>query len=122
MSKETIRIMRHEDHVVVLINGKLATKAPIPWEHALAIANRLRAVGKLAEEWAKPDQVAKDAAILQRAGTNIGITSDPRILDEAGKQAVSNRDLRRYMPGGVKSQEQIGRPRLIDHSITNWSN
>lgn len=114
--KESIRILQHGDAVAVIINGRLATEAPMPWQHAREIAKRLLHVAGLAEEHAKALHVAHDAAILQRAGANIGITSDPRILDEAGKLAAWDSDLRRYMPGGVKSQEQFGRPSLIDHN------
>jgi len=56
------------------------------------------------------EQMAFDSAILLRAGASFGLTSNPKILDMAKTEAESNRDLRRYMPGGIKGEEQFGRP------------
>lgn len=110
--KEQIQILQKKGGVCIVVNGRLVTDEPIPWQAARDISRHIATVAKLAEEWDKAEQLIQDAAILQRAGANIGLTSNPVILAEAGKEAAHNRDLRRYMPGGIKSQAQFGRPTL----------
>lgn len=85
----------------------------VNWRTADAIAKSLLAKAREAEELEKADDVARDHAILLRAGFPVGLTRHPKIQDEAVKIAAWNRDLRRYMPGGIKSQEQLGTPSVI---------
>lgn len=56
------------------------------------------------------EQVIHDGALLLRAGVPLGLSNDPQILDETRKEAQHNRDLRRHLPGGVKSTTQYGAP------------
>jgi hypothetical protein len=56
------------------------------------------------------ERVARDQAILLRANAGFGLTNDPVIQAEAKKIAEGDRDLRRYMPGGVRAREQFGIP------------
>lgn len=90
----------------------------MPWEAADQIARALQGKARDAEEQAKAPQIAMDAAILLRAGVPIGLSSDARIRDEAGKLAAWDSELRRYMPGGVKSEEMLGRPSVTVHGRT----
>lgn len=70
--------------------------------------------GKLRlEELEQAERIARDSAILLRAGANFGLSNDPRILDAAKNAAAWDSDLRRCMPGGVKSEEAFGTPALI---------
>ena len=72
--------------------------------------------GKLRiEELAEAERIARDSAILLRAGANFGLSNDPRILDAAKSAAAWDSELRRCMPGGVKSEEAFGTPALIQH-------
>jgi hypothetical protein len=56
------------------------------------------------------DRLTFDSAILHRSGARFGLTDNPLIKAEAKKEAVHNRDLRRFMPDGIKSAEVIGAP------------
>lgn len=105
------------NRVILALNG---TEISLPYGAALAIAKALREKGLLAEENARAisGELITDQAILQRAGMPFGLTSHPKIQAEAMKEAVSNRDLRRYMPGGIKSQRMIGTPTVIPHPPT----
>lgn len=84
----------------------------VPWEAALGIGKAMVAAARKAEETAKAAEIIMDQAILTRAGAPIGLSNNPAIQKEAGKEAAWNRDLRRYMPGGVKSEEVFGTPTL----------
>lgn len=73
--------------------------------------------GKLRlEELEQAERIARDSAILLRAGANFGLSNDPRILDAAKNAAAWDSELRRCMPGGVKSEEAFGTPALIRHA------
>lgn len=74
------------------------------------IAGKLRL-----EEIEQAGRIARDSAILYRAGAPFGLSNDPAILDEAKKAAAWDSELRRCMPGGVKSEEAFGTPALIRH-------
>lgn len=102
------RFLAQDGRVLMIIDGKMV--ADVPHEAAARMAKALAQVAKVAEENANALKVAGDVAILLRAGANIGLTNNPRINAEAAKRAQWDSDLRRYMPGGVKSNEQFGRP------------
>jgi hypothetical protein len=112
MRRGTVR--QDYDRVQLVVDGKLI--ADMPWQKALALADAIRAQAKRAEEWANAEAIAMDHAILLRAGFPIGLTNHPTIQAEAAKIAAWDSDLRRYMPGGIKSQEQVGTPAIIQHS------
>jgi len=106
----TTATVRHQaGHVELIIDGRLV--ASVPWEQAQQLHRVIHAQAKRAEEWAKAEQIARDQAMLIRAGANIGLTSHPLIQAEAKKVAEWNRQLRRAMPG-IKSEEQFGAPSL----------
>lgn len=80
---------------------------------ALDIAKALTAAAKQAEEVQNSGQIITDSAILMRAGFPFTLSNNPKMLDAARNEAAWNRDLRRFMPGGVKSEEVVGTPTLI---------
>lgn len=80
---------------------------------ALEIAKALTAAAKQAEEVQNAGQIITDSAILMRAGAPFTLSSNPKILDAARSAAAWDRDLRRFMPGGVKSEAVVGTPTLI---------
>lgn len=82
---------------------------------AVDIARLLREQGLLADEFAQAERIADDSAILLRAGSNFALSNDPRIIEEAKKRAAWDTDLRRFMPGGVKSEEAFGTPAVVLH-------
>lgn len=65
-----------------------------------------------AEEWEQADRVARDHAILFRAGAPVGLTDHPAIRAEALKFARDDRELRRFMPGGIRSTSMPGVPKI----------
>lgn len=104
---KSITIRQDGPNVLLIIDGR-ATE--LPWNAALDVANALREKAKAAEEIAKVEGVIFDQALLVRTGAPLGFSSHPDIQAEAAREAVGNRDLRRYIPGGVQSTEQMGRP------------
>ncbi len=109
-----IRILQNGARVLLVINGRQVEG--MPWQTALQVAEALRRVGKLAEEWAQADRIADDQALLMRAGAPIGLTQQQGIRAEAEKRALHDRDLRRYLPttplSGIDSREHFGVPKL----------
>ena len=114
--------------VVYLYNGKNLFNADVPWEVADQIAKKSTRAARLAEEVCKANQVIMDNAILQRSGVlpGIGLSNHPLIKEETIKEALHDRDLRRYLParkasvaagiGGIKSRGAVGAPSLIKHN------
>jgi len=106
------RIRQVADRVHLELNGKLTD---LPWDAALELARAITAQARLAESHAKAERLIYDSAILLRAGAPFGLAPTRRHLNAAITEAVSNRDLRRYLPGGVRSQEVVGMPAVIAH-------
>lgn len=102
-----------ETVVVNLRDRSFEFSPPMAREFASALTAKAREV----EEQERAASIALDAAILLRAGVPVGITSDPKIRDEAGKLAAWDSDLRRYMPGGVRSAEMLGRPSILARKV-----
>lgn len=108
--KEEIKLIRHEDKVCILINGKLA--ADLPAEVALQMGAGLIAKGREIMNDRDPEKQIIDQAILMRAGIVIGLSDNPKVLSEALKEAQWHSGLRRYMPHatGIASSEVVGTP------------
>jgi hypothetical protein len=107
----SITIRQEGDKVLLLSGGVLIGE--LPWQSADELANALRAKARQAEEHAKAQSIIYDSAILMRSGAPFSFSVRPDILKEAAKQAAWNSNLRRYMPGGVKSSEVFGAPTII---------
>lgn len=82
---------------------------------ARQIARMLTEAVRRVEELEQAERIAMDSAILLRAGSNFALSNNPKIIGEATKLAAWDGDLRRYMPGGVQSQEAMGTPSIIVH-------
>jgi hypothetical protein len=95
------------DQVIITINGN---ETRLPYDVALAISRALESVGRAAEEVACREQIIMDQAIVLRAGAPFGLTSHPALQAAAAREAAWNSTLRRQMPGGVRSAEQLGVP------------
>jgi hypothetical protein len=101
--------LRHEaGKVLVISGGKLLFDMPPAYARKLWTATVAQA--RLAEEEAKADALVMDQAIVMRAGAPFGLTDNPKIQAEAVKEAVHNRNLRRFMPGGVRATRILGAP------------
>lgn len=103
-----LRIKQDGGSVLLIAGGRLIAK--LPADAARQVADALRQVALRAEEWAKAESIAMDQAVLMRAGAGFGLTDHPVIQREAAKAAAWDRDLRRFMPGGIRSQTQVGSP------------
>jgi len=110
--KESIRFVRHDDKVLILINGVLT--ADLPWEIALKAGATLISLGKQIENDQNPEEIILDQAILMRAGVQLGLSDNVLIMRESFKEAQGNRDLRRYMPRapGIESKAVVGTPTI----------
>ena len=112
--KKAAVVRQEGNRVLLFFEGRMAD---LPWQAAIQLGRALMAQGRAAEEWEKHEQVARDDAILLRAGLGgmLGLSHNPHVRKEAEQLAVHDRDLRRYMPGGVKSEEHVGTPIVIQH-------
>lgn len=93
-------------------DGKEVVFDRITPEQAEDLIRKMTTVQRSADEYDKANRIIGDCALLQRAGVPLGLSSHPKILAQVGNEAAHNRDLRRYLPGGVKSQEQFGMPTI----------
>lgn len=111
------RIKQIGNKVLLAIDGK---EVQLPCEAALSLAQALREQGKLAEEYERAEngQLITDHAILTRLGFPIGLSNHPKVQAEVAKEAAWNSDLRRYLPGGVRSEAVVGTPTMVPHSPT----
>lgn len=105
---QQVAVRSEGDRVLLIVEGRELLN--MPWQAADALASAIRAKAREAEEIAKADKVSLDAAIVLRAGVPIGLTSHPKIQAEAAKKAAWDSRLRRYLPGGIRSREMLGRP------------
>jgi hypothetical protein len=110
---QSLTIRREGEKVLLLSGGVLI--AEMPWRAADDLAAALKAKARLAEEEEKGEEIAYDSAILMRAGVPFSFSSRPDILKEAVKEAAWNCNLRRYMPGGVRSKQVFGAPTVTRH-------
>lgn len=108
---KSVSVRQYGDRVLVIEDGRLLWD--LPWQAALALSRGLQQKGKLAEEHANANSIIMDQALLIRAGIPFGLTNRPDMLREAVKEADTNRDLRRYLPGGIKSEAIVGTPTII---------
>lgn len=107
MALTQVIIRAEGDKVVFIIDGKGHT---IPYVQALEIARALYIKAHAAEEFAQANRIIADGALLTRLGVPIGLTNNKKMQDEIGKEAAWNTDLRRALPGGVKSDSIVGTP------------
>ena len=127
MNDNKIRVI-HDGNgkVVYLFNGKNLFGGSLSWESTDFIARLSTQAARLAEEHCKANRIIMDNALLQRSGFPIGLSDHPKIKDESIKEALHNRDLRRYLPfhkpnvakgiGDIKSRGVVGTPSLIKRS------
>lgn len=104
--------VRCDGHELILIFEPSRHLVKWPIAEWTKISEALHAQAVRVEEWEKAEQIARDHAIMLRAGTGLGLTDHPVIQDEAKKLAVDDRDIRRFMPGGVRAREQFGVPKV----------
>jgi hypothetical protein len=111
--QKRVSIRQEGISVLVVVDGRAVLE--MPWQAALDVSMAIRIQAKEAEALAKVEGIIWDQAILVRSGAPFGLTSHRDMLKEATKEAAWNSPLRKYMPGGIKSQAVFGVPRLIQH-------
>jgi len=82
----------------------------MPYQAALDIARAIRSQAMKASQMANVQRVISDQALLIRKGVPLRLTSRPDVFKEAGNEAAHNRDLRRFLPGGIPSGVAFGCP------------
>lgn len=115
----SLRIVQDGDRVVLVHEGRAIE---LPHEAAVAVGQQLLAAGRRAEKIAKAERVVADQALVLRLGLPFGLTSDPVLQAEAMQVAQYDRDLRRYLPGGIRSRGVVGTPVLIRHAPKGAAN
>jgi hypothetical protein len=108
-----IRVTHDLNRVYVIEDGEVCLD--IPWQMALDISKNMYKHAKLAEEDDKALSIIQDNALLLRAGFPVGLTDRPDMQKETLHVAKNDRDLRRRLPGGIKSQTIVGTPTVIKH-------
>lgn len=105
-----IRSRQEGDRVFVSFDGKSAL---LPPEAALEFAKVLRRHALAAQEYADAERIVEEGALLFRKGIPIGLTNNPIMQKLIGTEAQHNRDLRRYLPGGIKGESIVGTPTIV---------
>ncbi len=113
MRKLNINVKQSQrDGTKVFVNLDNRTFLELDWRCADELARSLTAIARKCEELERAPAIARDHAILLRAGVPIGLTDNPKIKELAVSIAAHDRDLRRYMPNGIKSEENFGVPTI----------
>ena len=99
-----------EDEMVEIRFGAVCYSVPRAQCKRIAAAVYRKALE--AEEWATRERLADDGALLCRVGFPVGLTNHPVIKEEIRQRAAWDSDLRRYLPGGVRSQAVVGTPSI----------
>jgi len=107
---KTATVRRDGERVLVIKDG--VTLLDLPWDAARDLGKAMRLQSARAEQTAKVVQVIADQALLIRKGFPIALTPDPAVFKAAGNEAAHDRDLRRFVPGGVPSGVKFGMARL----------
>ena len=104
-----------QDGVDVVLVQKGGAFLTLRWDAALILAKAITIQARRIEETVKANQIIRDQALLMRMGIPLGLTSNPKMIDEAAKMAAWDSKLRRMCTRGVASQEAFGTPTLIQH-------
>ena len=115
-----LTIRQEGQRVLLLRGGQLL--ADMPYEAALDVGRALMAQARKAEELARAQQIISDQALLLRIGFPVGLTNHPGVQAEAAKEAAWNTQLRRSLPGGVRSQAVVGTPALLQRLCVRKDN
>lgn len=103
-------------HVLLIADGKLLFD--MTWQEADQLASAIRRKAREVEEIVKAEQIIFDNALLLRGGVPIGLSDHPNIQKETATEAAWNSQIRRWLPGGVKSKEIVPAPRV--RSLDSW--
>ena len=105
--------VRIDGSYVALVTDNTTIK--IPWQMAKALAKAIVIQAGKVEEMADLKRVISDQAFMFRSGAPFGLSNNLDILKEAAHEAQYNDELRKQLPGGVKSTALVGTPTVIKH-------
>ncbi len=105
-----VSVKQEGSRVLLEIGGRAVA---MPWDKALELSRALRVMGKKAEAHDSAQRIIHDGAILLRAGVPVGLTDDVKLQEEIAKEAAWNKELRRYMPGGIRSRAVVHAPKIL---------
>ena len=108
---DRLTIRTYGQRIMVLLDARQGFECGAA--EALQIWGQFKHAARVAEERDAIEQIIYDHALLTRAGFSFGLTDNPAAQAEVEKEAAWNRDLRRALPGGVRSSEVVGTPTLI---------
>ena len=106
-----VRVRQDGTRVLLIVDGKTVLEGH--WRQFDELARAFVIKARAAEEIDKAAAIVEDQALLFRAGARFGLTNHPRLRELAGNIAAWSTRLRRYLPGGIKSQEMFGTPTII---------
>jgi hypothetical protein len=88
------------DKVILYYEGKVIE---LPWRTwKILWTQAIQPWVQKAEEYELVEKIAKDTAIMRKAGLPWGFSDDPKIKEYAKWMVNNDRDLRRWMGSGVK--------------------
>jgi hypothetical protein len=104
-----------ENMVLCIAGGRLLFDAPVSvasriWSALCAQQRQLEE-----EQPVNAERIAFDGGLLLRTGAPFGLTDNSKLQQEVVKEAGHNRDLRRFLPGGVRGQV-LAAPRIYHDS------
>lgn len=108
---ERITMRTHGPRIFVLLDSRQGFECGAP--EALQLWEQFKRCARMAEERDAVESVIYDHALLTRSGAPFGLSDNPAVQSEVGKEAAWNRELRRALPGGVRSAEVVGTPTLV---------
>ena len=116
MADKSIRLKQEGSRVLLIVNGVCV--ADMPWEAALGVGRACYQCAKMAEEHAKHNDVIADQALAFRLGLPVGLSNNRKIIEEAKKDALFDRDLRRYIRGHA-TKITVGTPGIYQEESSN---
>jgi len=116
---ESVDIKRDGSNVVMVTgSGKVAFNTH--WKHAERIARAILEQCRRIEQHEEMPRTIADQALLTRLGAGFGLLPQgvsPAVEAEVAREAQHNSDLRKYLPGRVKSQELVYAPSVRRHPV-----
>jgi hypothetical protein len=110
-----IKVRQDGDQVLLLDRFGRPILPSLPWKAAQLLARALHQKSKLAEEYAKANDIIADQALLLNMGAPFGIAVNPKILHAAAEEAAT-------LPGGIRSRAIVGAPTIIQHPQRRTNN
>lgn len=114
-----ILVQLYDGGLDVLYRGNLALK--IPTAAVLEVFRVVKQVTRFAEALHEVHKTIYDQALLLKGGAPYGLTDNPKVIDEAVKEALWETDVKKYFSTpGIPSKAVFGVPKLIGGEVNKW--